>query len=230
MPEFLDQDVPDPGVRGQRVGLAAVAVQRGDQRVPEALAQRMQLDKCLELPDHVPAGPKLDPRREVVLDQPEADLLQAGPVRLQPGTVTGVDKHLAAEERERLPGQLGGAGQVPALPQVARCRGERDHPQRVDPAGSTSRMYPPVPLMITPGSPSARRSWDTFDCSVFRPVVAAASAHRSSMSRSARTGAPASIASRTSTSVVFPDGSGSRAPSRRTSTGPSTAILSILAV
>ena len=96
--------------------------------------------------------------------------------------------------------------------------------------GSTSRAYPPGPLVITPGTPRARRSWDTFDCSVFRPVVAATSAHRSSMSRSGRTGAPASIASRTSTSVVFPDGSGSTAPSRRTSTGPSTAILSILAV
>jgi hypothetical protein len=127
-PELLGQDVPDPAVRGQRVGLAAASVQRGDQRVPQTLAQRMQLDQRLELPGHVPAGPKLDPRREVVLEQPEADLFQAGPVRLQPGSVTGVDKHVAAEERERLPGQLGGAGQIAALPQVACCRGEGDDP------------------------------------------------------------------------------------------------------
>ena len=229
-PELLGQDVPDPAVHGQRVGLAAVAVQRGDQRVPETLAQRMQLDEGFELPGHVASGPQLDPGRKVVLEQSEADLFQAGPMRLQPGTVTGVDKHVAAEERERLPDKSAASARSPpcrrSLAVVARVttRSASTRP------GSTSRAYPPGTLVITPGTPSARRSWDTFDCSVFRPVVAATSAHRSSMSRSARTGAPASIASRTSTSVVFPDGSGTTAPSRRTSTGPSTAILSILAV
>ena len=133
-PSYLGQDVPDPAVRGQRVGLAAASVQRGDQRVPEALAQRMQLDERFELPGHVAAGPQLDPGREVILEQSEADLFQTGPVRLQPGTVTGVDQHVTAEERERLPGQPGGAGQIAALPQVACCRGEGDDPQCVDPA------------------------------------------------------------------------------------------------
>jgi hypothetical protein len=50
--------------------------------------------------------------------------------------------------------------------------------------------------------------------------------HRSSINRSARTSTPASRASRTSTSVVFPAGMTRRAPSRRSSTGPSTAMVS----
>ena len=76
------------------------------------------------------------------------------------------------------------------------------------------------------GSPSARRSCDTFDCSVLRAVATAAPAHRSSIRRSVETRVRASSASRTSSSVVRPAGTGRSTPSRRTSTGPRTATAS----
>ena len=60
---------------------------------------------------------------------------------------------------------------------------------------------------ITSGSPNARRSRVTFDCSVFRRV-SAAPCHSSSTSRSVRTNSPASSARRTSSSDVLPPGTG----------------------
>ena len=68
--------------------------------------------------------------------------------------------------------------------------------------------------MITAGSPSARRNLAILDCRVLRRVVTAAAAHRSSISRSLRTSRPASSASRTSSSDVFPAGTGTGWPSR----------------
>ena len=75
---------------------------------------------------------------------------------------------------------------------------------------------------MTDGSPRARRNRATLDCRVFGLVVIAAWAHRSSMSRSNRTSAPASTARRTSSSEVLPPGTGTASPSWRTSIGPST--------
>ena len=174
-----------------------------------------------------PPAPSVDPGREPVLDQAEPDLLQPGPVGVQPVAVAGVGEHVAPEQRQRLAARVDDR-RVRRRPRRAAvaARRARSTRQRVDAAPgrrrACSRRSPPV---TRPGSPSARRSCDTFDCSVLRPVLAA-SAHRSSMIRSARTGRPASSASRTSSSVVLPDGTDQRAPSRRTSTGPSTATVS----
>ena len=70
--------------------------------------------------------------------------------------------------------------------------------------GSMASAYPPSRLAITDGSPNARRSMATFDCSVLRRALRPPADHKSSTSRSAPTGAPASSARRTTSSEVFP--------------------------
>ena len=66
--ELVRQPSPDPLVRGERIGLAAVAVQGDHQQRPEALAQRMHVHQRFELADHRSArhrdraGRPTDPR------------------------------------------------------------------------------------------------------------------------------------------------------------------------
>ncbi len=62
--ELVGQAVADPLVGGQRVGLAAVPVQRGDQQHPQALLERVGGDGRFQLADHVTglAEPRAGPR------------------------------------------------------------------------------------------------------------------------------------------------------------------------
>ena len=76
--ELVGQPVPDPLVRRQRVGLAAVAVQGDHQQRPQALAQRMLADERFELADHLARGTEIEPRRELILDETETDLARGG--------------------------------------------------------------------------------------------------------------------------------------------------------
>ena len=169
-PSSSTSSVPHPGVRRQRVGLPAGPVERGDQRRPQPLAQRVPLDETLELADHVAAGAEVDPRREVVLEQAEPDLLQPRPVGVQPVAVAGVDEHLAPEQRQRLGGDVQGGRRVagtaaprpPTRPGPTTCSASTH--RLVDVQGVAA-----VAARDQAGSPSARRSWDTFDCRVLRP-------------------------------------------------------------
>ena len=100
--ELVGQQGPDPLVGRQRVRLAPGPVQRGDQQLPQPLPDRVAHDQRLELPDQLAARPQQDPGRQLVLDQPEAHLLQAGPVRDDPVPLAGArEHHVAAEHRQR---------------------------------------------------------------------------------------------------------------------------------
>ena len=95
--------------------------------------------------------------------------------------------------------------------------------ERVDGSGVDRERVADPAAHDQAGSPSARRSRDTFDCTVFALVETASSAHRSSSSRSLGTIVPAASARRISSSVGLPAGTATSSPSRRTSTGPSSA-------
>ena len=95
--ELVGQPVPGPLVRRQRIGLAAVAVQGDHQQRPQALAQRMLADEPFELADHLARGAEVEPRRELILDETETDLLEAGTVRDDPVAITGGGEDLAVE-------------------------------------------------------------------------------------------------------------------------------------
>ena len=110
--ELVGQPVPDPLVRRQRIGLAAVAVQGDHQQRPQALAQRMRADEPFELADHLARGAEIEPRRELVLDETETDLLEAGPVRHDPVAITGGGEDLAVEHGQRRRARLQSSGRV----------------------------------------------------------------------------------------------------------------------
>ena len=78
--ELVGQPIADPLVRGQGVGLAAAAVERGDQQHPQALLERVGGDRRFQLADHVTGLTELSTGREPRLDQ-----LQSAPLRVAPG-------------------------------------------------------------------------------------------------------------------------------------------------
>ena len=88
-------------VRGERVGLAAVAVQGDHQQCPQTLAQRMHAHECFELADHLARDAEVESRRELILDEAEMDFLEAGAVGDEPVAVPGAGEDLAPEHRER---------------------------------------------------------------------------------------------------------------------------------
>ena len=130
--ELLDQYVPHPGVRRQRIGLPAGPVERGDQRDPQSFAQRVPVDESFQLADHVAAGAEVDACGEVVLDQAEADLVQPHPVGVQPVAVAGVDEDLAPEQRQPFAGDVHGGRRVAGPPRRGRGRGQGEDVQGVD--------------------------------------------------------------------------------------------------
>ena len=111
--ELVGQPVPDPLVRRQRIGLAAVAVQGDHQQRPQALAQRMHADEPFELADHLARGAEIEPRRELILDETETDLPEAGTVRDDPVAITGGGEDVAAlEHGQRRRARLQSSGRV----------------------------------------------------------------------------------------------------------------------
>ena len=184
-------------------------------------------DRCLQLADDVGDVPEPQPRRELDLEE-----LSCAPLRAARGVGRPIRRRRPPEARPRgtaaTSTHTGPRHRGRRRPRAAPTRWPR-HPMRRSRrrrTGSTASAYPPSRLSITDGSPNARRSMATFDCSVLRRVLRPPADHKSSTSRSAPTGAPASSARRTTSSEVFPPGTGTRWPSRVTSRGPSTATLS----
>ena len=221
--ELVGQLVPDPLVRGQRVGLASGPVLGGDQQLPQPLLVRGCGHRGLQLTDHVGGVSEPQPGREPGLDEDPSCLFETGLVREDPLAVTGGRQHIAAvsataSTRTARRRRGGHRRRADATPRPHRAAPPAHRPR----TARRSSVYPPSPLATTGGSPRARRSLAIFDCNVLRCVVAASAAHRSSTRRSVRTTSPASRARRTSSSDVLPPGTGSTWPSRRTSSGPRT--------
>ena len=229
MPSSSTSTPPHPGVRRQRVGLPAGPVERRDQRRPEALAQRVLLDQRLELADDVAAGAEVDARRHRVLDAgpaappPAGSRCAAGPVagaRRAPRPGRGPDPRARSSSDDR---------GSPVPPRVGRTRrGQLDHPRRRRPRPRSTVEAVAVRRRPPPGraSPSARRSCETLDCSVFR-----AGRRRPTGPRAARRpapGRPRRARAAPAARCVLPAGTSSRTPSRWTSTAPEHARRSAL--
>ncbi len=207
-PQLIVEQPLDPAVGGKRIRLPTGLVERGDQQPPQTLAERMRGHQCLQLPDHLTGGPEGDAGREVVLGEPQPDLLQTRTMGREPGAVATIGQYLAMEHRQGGRAAAGGGRGISGRAERRSRLGEPQHLTRIDPAAGRrrgcSRHAPPV---TRPGSPSARRSIETLDCKVFGATPTPCSDHRSSSRRSVRTSSPASTASRTSSSVALPAGS-----------------------
>ena len=82
--ELVGQQVPDPLVGRQRVGLASGPVQRGDQQLPQAFLERVRRHGRFQLADHVADVAEPQPRRELGLDELHPCLVEPRPVRRRP--------------------------------------------------------------------------------------------------------------------------------------------------
>jgi hypothetical protein len=133
--ELVGQQPPHPPAGGERIGLPAGPVQGGGVGGPQAFAQRMLAHQPFQLGDEVAAGPEVDPGRRPVLEQAEPDLLEAGPVGMEPLAVAGVGQDFAPEQGQRLGGGLQRRVGVTVAAGRGRVRGQRGHPEGVDPAG-----------------------------------------------------------------------------------------------
>ena len=224
-PELVDEERADTRAGGQRVCLTTRPVKPGDHQRPEPLLVGVGLDRGFEVGEHARVARALA-GREHGLQQRDSGRAQPNPMGDRP--IASGRQRLVAEP---IASPARGARRSPF--EITRSRGSAARqPHRRAPnacrsiAGSTSSRYPSLVPTTSALSPSAFRSCDTFDCSVFLCVDTAVSPHRSSTRRSVRTSAPASTARRTKSSEVFPDGTATSTPSRVTATESSTEIAS----
>ena len=141
-PELLGERLSYACVGAQRVGLAAAAVQRSDQRGPQPLAQRVPADERFELGDDLSAAPEIEPRRELVLDEPEPSLLEPDTVRGDPLAVAGVGEDITVEHRQRRGAPVERRRRIATGPQSRRLGGQAEHVERVDRAGLDVQHVP----------------------------------------------------------------------------------------
>ena len=112
--ELVDQQPPHPGVRRERVGLPATAVQRRHERGPQPLAERVLSHQGLELTDELTASTEVDPCGHHVLEETQPELLETGAMGL--GPVAEVDEDLAAEQAQPFAGLRHRRGRVTRVP------------------------------------------------------------------------------------------------------------------
>ena len=196
-PELVGQQRPHPGVGGQRVRLASGPVQRGDQQLPQAFAQRVRRRPAPRVTDHLCGrGPaRGGPRSAAAAALPGGS--GAARASRRPRRPAGSPRGTAPGPSRQIPG----GHHLPGRPQFGDPAGQPHHLGRVHARRVDVQRVPGAPPVSSPGSPSARRSLDTLACNVFRATPALCPDHRSSISRSVRTSSPASRARRISTSV-----------------------------
>ena len=196
-PELVGEPRADALVGGERVGLAARGVERGDQQLPQPLLVRVGGDGGLELADHGVAEPQ--PRREL-----RSRAASRAPPRAARGAARPSRRPRAAPRRGSAPAPRRSArrrrGRRRRRSRSAAARASRSTQSASTAPGRRASVYPPSPPAISAGSPSARRSRATFDCSVLRRVAAPAQ-RSSSEPVGAHDRRPASSARRTSSSA-----------------------------
>ena len=141
-PELLGERCAHAGVGGQRVGLAAAAVERGDERGPQPLAQGVTADEGFELGDDLAAATEIEPRRELVLDETEPGLLEADTVRGDPLAVAGVGEHVTVEHRQRRGAQGERRRGIATGSQPRRLAGQAEHVEGIDRSGLDVQHVP----------------------------------------------------------------------------------------
>jgi len=126
--ELVDQQPAHTGVRRERVGLSAPAVQRGHQRGPQTLPEGVLGHQRLELTDQLPTGAEVDTCGHHIFQEPQPDLLEAGAVGRGPvAVVDQVDQDVAAEQPQPFVGLVQGRARVAGMAGRGRLAGEIDH-------------------------------------------------------------------------------------------------------
>ena len=134
--------VAHAGVGAQRVGLAAAAVEGGDERGPQPLAQGVTVDQGFELGDDLAAAAEIEPRRELVLDETEPGLFEADTVRGDPLAVAGVGENVTVEHRQRRGAQGERRRRIATGPQPRRLAGQAEHVEGIDRCGLDVQHVP----------------------------------------------------------------------------------------
>ena len=113
--ELLDEGLARGAVGGERVRLAARAVEREHELRARALAQRLGLDERLELGDELGVTAEREVGVDALLDDDGSQLLEARDLRLRERLVDEVGERRPAPERERLAQRDLGGGCVARL-------------------------------------------------------------------------------------------------------------------
>ena len=113
--ELLDERLARGAVGGERVGLAARAVEREHELRARALAQRLGGDQRLELGDELGVAPEREIRLDPLLERDGAQLLEPRDLGLGERLVEEVGERRAAPERERLAQRALGRGGISAF-------------------------------------------------------------------------------------------------------------------
>ncbi len=74
--EFLDQGFPGPAIGRQRISLPLRAIQGQDEKVPQALPQRVLVYQCLELRDAFAGPAQIKVGGDPILERDEPQFLQ----------------------------------------------------------------------------------------------------------------------------------------------------------
>ena len=101
-PELVDEGPARFLVGVQRLGLPTRPVQRSHQIHPQALAERVLGDECLELPDQLVLAPEREVGVDPQLQRCQPDLLEPGDGRLREALVGEVRERRAPPQRQRV--------------------------------------------------------------------------------------------------------------------------------
>ena len=99
--ELFDQRRTSLAERPQRIGLAAGAVQRQHQQLPQPLPQRVALAQRLQLPRHIAMAAQRQIGLDPGLDRGQRQLVQPRPLTERELGVGELDQRLVATQRER---------------------------------------------------------------------------------------------------------------------------------
>ena len=118
MPELVDERPARVVVRGERLRLAAGAVEREHELGAQSLAQRVATDEGLELGHQIRVGLDLEVGRDPLLQHAEAEILEPVDLVLREVLELQVGERSTAPERERVsqePLSSSGGSSIPRL-------------------------------------------------------------------------------------------------------------------
>jgi hypothetical protein len=105
--ELLDEALAGIAISGERIGLAAGAVQRQHLLATEPLAQRVLRDEAVELADHVGVAPARQVGLDALLERRQPRLLEPVRVDCERGVVREVAERRPAPQLQRRSQRLG---------------------------------------------------------------------------------------------------------------------------
>lgn len=208
-------------VDGERLRLAAAAVQGQHQQLAQAFAQRVRRGQRRQFRDRLGVTALVEVHVEAGFEELEPPFAETDPLRLRVRP-RHAGQHLAVPQVQRPAQQVTGVAQVPGAPGLLGRRGQVLGPRQVQrPSARPRTAYPPDSLTSTPGSRTFR-SRDAYVRTAASACDGGSSPHRASISSPAVAVRPSRSSRAASSARCCGEPVASVSPSRQARTGPST--------